>query len=195
MWRLSLALETIDGWDVTVTGGATVTCLVGKLNFLVPYNADPNYYAVAYAPTKTILCNRKIHTRMLFETAYAYAGYTAYICAGLPSLAMTGNTAAGFKIVDGVLFAYHKEFNLGDPVEHLTEVMNLASNTFYNLEMIYTPSTSIEFYVDDVLVATHTEEMPPEALGFGGAFYTKMTNNTTGTKGFSLYSPYIQQEI
>ena len=47
MWRLSLPLETLDGWSIYTSGGATVQNNVGKMIFSVPYNANPNYYATA----------------------------------------------------------------------------------------------------------------------------------------------------
>ena len=195
MWRLSLPIETIDGWDIGISGTASIFANIGELGLQAGYNASPNYYCYGAAPTRTVLSTKTFRTRAILKTIATYTGFNAYLTTGPYSTGESEVHGVGWKITNGVLYAVHRSANGSGSTEYATEILNLAANTYYNLEIIYTPETSIEFYINDVLVTTHDTNLPDTEYYFGNAFNVRFQTTAAGTHQMYLYSLYIQQEL
>lgn len=61
----------------------------------------------------------------------------------------------GFKVVNGILYACHNHTS-----EHLTQITGITLTNFNVYKIIMTSGSKIEFYVNDVLKATHTTDLP-----------------------------------
>lgn len=70
-------------------------------------------------------------------------------------------TGFGFKIVNGTLYALHTVSpGFGNPaVEYTTEITGITLTDSNEYKAIYTSNTKIEFYVNNVLKATHTTNL------------------------------------
>jgi len=70
-----------------------------------------------------------------------------------------GSDSFGFKIVNGTLYAFHEM----DGDAFTTDISaGLTLTNWLRYKAIYTTGSKIEFYIDDVLKATHTTNLPEE---------------------------------
>lgn len=70
------------------------------------------------------------------------------------------NQCFGFFIREDAIFALHMK----DYVEYKTDTgITVTTNQWYRLKAVYTSGLKIEFYIDDVLVATHTTNLPEDS--------------------------------
>lgn len=99
----------------------------------------------------------------------------------------------GFKIVDGLLYALH----LKDGSEYTTQITGITLTNFNRYKAIYTSGSKIEFYVDDVLKATHTTNLPEDGVDAADElnFFSFRLKNTAGAnKRLVLKYAVIQQD-
>lgn len=61
--------------------------------------------------------------------------------------------------------------------------VNFSTNTWYKIRMVLTPATSVEFYFNDVLVATHTTQVPDTTRG-GHPYFYVITRESVGKGGW-----------
>ena len=170
-FQLETYFESIDGFiksaGVALNGlGQVALATTGVLNnvqYLMAYSGDANEEAanVNYNPHWLTRC--KLST---------VSNNTVYITSGDPE----GPQGYGFKIVNGTLYAYHVE---PDDDEQLTEISGITVTGWHTYEVFVTYGEKIEFYVDKILVATHTVDLPGDAIGNFIYYYIKATTAST----------------
>jgi len=107
----------------------------------------------------------------------AITNQTIYIFAGSYDL-----QGFGFKIEDGTLYALHVK----DSVEYKTDISSGIDLTeFHRYKAIYTSGSKIEFYIDDVLKATHDSNLPEDSADAADEltyFRLQITNTAAANK-------------
>lgn len=153
---LDFPFTTLDGWTENHLDTGAVTLHIGSTRLETGANngSRGQIYAEAFAEGWAV--NYSKNPRFITSIfTYGGADRIAYFVAGGNDFA-----AFGFKQVDDELFAYHKK----DAVVTTTKVADIpGAYTQYRLKAIYTTGSKIEFYVDDVLQATHTTDLPEDS--------------------------------
>jgi hypothetical protein len=89
----------------------------------------------------------------------------------------------GFKIENGVLYAYHMK----DTTEYKTDISSgVTLSNFNRFKAVYTSGSKIEFYVNDVLKATHDSNLPEDSTDAADElsyFRLRITNSAAANKG------------
>ena len=68
-------------------------------------------------------------------------------------------TGAGFKIVDGTLYALHTTTTGSASTEYTDEITGITLTQPNEYKVVYISNTKIEFYVNNVLKKTHTTNL------------------------------------
>jgi len=100
----------------------------------------------------------------------------------------------GFKIEDGTLYAVH----LKNTDEYKTDISaGITVTDWHRYKAIYTSGEKIEFYVDDVLKATHTTNLPEDGTDAADElnFFTfRIFTTETANKRLVLKYCVLQQD-
>ncbi len=152
---LDFAFTTLDGWTENHAGTGGVDLYIGSTELETggDNGSRGQLYALAFSEGWAVKYTK--NPRFICS-AYTFGGADriAYFVAGGNDFA-----AFGFKQVDDELFAYHKK----DAVVTATKIADIpGAYTQYRMKAIYTSGSKIEFYLDDVLVATHTDDLPED---------------------------------
>lgn len=111
-----------------------------------------------------------------------YTDITSYIVAGY--LQSTEGACFGFKFDKGVSYAVHQKNNIEEKTD-ITSHINL--DQFNNLKAFYYSGNKIEFYVNDVLVATHTTNLPTIIPASGRDRYFTISLKNYYNEEYELY--------
>ena len=101
----------------------------------------------------------------------------------------------GFKIVNGTLYALHIKSDGSSPTEYTTEITGVSFASSHIYRCAYYPTEKIEFYVDGVLEATHTTNLPDSAYPGGTPCYISVKNTSAANKVVTIYPIYFQQDL
>lgn len=170
--KYSPPLESIDGWDsngVNLTlGGFSMyqgnlqnVLYYAMTSGIIPLNWEKNF-------TFSFLCKIGDTTNCI---AYALAGDVIYD---------SEDQGIGFKFINNKVYATHVSMVNDVSQEFLTEinVQNKNSLNLYRVEFIV--GQRIEFYVNDLLLATHTTNFPSQYYCHGIIFCFNIKNIKVG---------------
>ena len=157
--------SSVDGWDKSGNGVANPH--PGGLQILV---ADVlNEYVLLYAqPMGGVEWSKNPIVQFVLKL-WQSTNQIVYIGSGGTDPAL--GCFWGFKIVNGTLYACHQK----DANEYTTEITGITITDRHIYRAEYTSATSIKFYIDGVLKATHTTNLPENA------------DQTKANRGMSLY--------
>ena len=105
---------------------------------------------------------------------------TAYIVTG--SIVADTDRHFGFKFVDDYLYAT----NADGTTEKSTSILNYGQSGLYRLDAVFLPGVSVKYYIDSVLVATHTVNLPSGTTDYTRLINTKITNSTNSDRRLLL---------
>mgnify|MGYP005635588001 CR=1 FL=1 len=173
--------ESLDYWTQTKMGSAYIYPHLAsvKIGTGATINSICDMSAEAYVEGEGMLFSKapQFMTVVKFNTN---SDQEAYLVANDYSL-----SSFGFKIVGATLYALH----LKDSIEYTTDISSGVDITQYHrYKAIYYPGTKIEFYVDDVLKATHTENLPEESEEVNdiGWFNYRIKNTAAADKSMRI---------
>jgi len=186
--RYSFSLETLDCWDtssgVFIYGGRMGLSTGGAIN------------TVCYADSKNYI--RTIATKFFKAQMVFRLGYTtkqlAYIVVGSDSIDGDEQQNCGFKIVDNKIYALHSRTNGVTTTEYTTEIETLEADKIYIGRVVFYPGEKIEFYLNDVLKATHTENLFNPDFNEQDLFHLYIKNTEALNKNLSIEQLYIAIE-
>ena len=154
---LDFPFTTLDGWTENHGGTGAVTIYIGSTKLETGANNGSRGQIYAEAASEGWAVRYDKNPRFIASAMiFGAADRTAFFVAG-------GNDfgAFGFKQVDDELFAYHKK----DAIVSTTKIADIPGAwTQYRMKAIYTSGSKIEFYLDDVLVATHEANLPEDSV-------------------------------
>jgi len=100
----------------------------------------------------------------------------------------------GFYIEDGTLYAIHMK----DGSEYKTDISSgITVTNWHRYKAVYTSGSKIEFYVDDVLKATHESNLPEDGADSADELYYcgyRLKNTAAANKRVVLKEFIIQQD-
>jgi len=151
--NFSIDFITIDEWLSACIGSGGYRNYFGSLELST--GSTPNSRGALYLQSfgEGDGADYTKNPRVLFIVKLkAESGSSKTVCVGT-----AGVNCFGFSTNDDKLYAFHCK----DRVCYSTEIATLANDwTFYRLKAVYTSGSKIDFFVDDVLLATHTENLP-----------------------------------
>jgi len=156
--KIETVFETIDAWTEYVSGSGVVENYIAstRLRTSTTINSIADIHADAWLEGYG---ERSDHNP-LFATETIFKSTTnqeAYIVAG--SYDWQG---FGFKIIDDTLYT----LSIKDGAETTTDISaGITLTDWHRLKAIYTSGSKIEFYVDDILKATHSTNLPENSSG------------------------------
>ena len=185
---IECTFESLDYWTQTKIGSAYIYPHLASvaLGTGSTINSIASFYSEAYVEGEGMVFSKapQFMTVVKFNTI---TDQIAYMVANDFSL-----SSFGFKVVNGTLYALH----LKDSVEYTTDISSGINLTQYHrYKAIYYPGEKIEFYVDDILKATHTENLPETSVEINdiGWFMYRITNTAAADKSMSIrYLVFIQ---
>jgi hypothetical protein len=152
---------SLDGWNIGGSEGATVDLLTPFLEIYPPNIAD-TYAAIMTKSLWSNLIEVGKRVTIEFPLVWIWADTAQLIhlrCTSDPTLPPTEIAAHfGWKILNGDIYASNADGATQTIIDTGVDVDTATPNT--RLKMVYTPGTDIKFYINDVLVATHTTNLP-----------------------------------
>lgn len=160
--------ESLDGFYQDV-GGGEANAHIGGAEMITSGSAyDP--VIVAVQPSGAHYLN--FAKNPLFQTLFAVESTTSqkvYLTVGEGSSATA--KYFGFKIIHGVLSA----INRNGSTETATQINGITLTNWNLFKAVMTSASKIEFYVNNVLVATHTTNLPTGTSSFIDYYYISAT--------------------
>lgn len=189
-FKIESFFESIDSWETAVFGTGSITeglaSLVLKTG--VTINSWVRVSAAAWSEgdaTKYLKDPRFI----IIAKVMANTDQEIYLVAGSWDL-----DGFGFYIEDGTVYALH----LKDGSEYKTDISGGIDVTeWHRYKAVYTSGSKIEFYIDDVLKATHDSNLPEDGLDSADElnFMSYRIKNTAGAnKRLVLKYCVLQQD-
>jgi hypothetical protein len=160
--------QSLDSWQVYFSGVNGSNSL-GLGNVLIIANTAINSIQGINATSSIILWWKDFVVEMTVkEVSLTQGNQVIYFVAGCTPTRHNqlpedyANQNVGFKIVNQTLYALHTKSSEGLPegTEYTTAItgINLANDNIYTVE--YKVGTSIKFYVNHILKATHNTNLP-----------------------------------
>lgn len=189
-FKLESYFESIDAWANFTFGTGAITLNLASI--LLATGADINSWArlsgEAWAEGDAVNYLKNPRFIVIAKTKDV-TDQEIYLTAGSWDL-----DGFGFKIVDGTLYALH----LKDGGEHTTDISaGITVTDWHRFKAIYTSGSKIEFYVDDVLKATHSANLPEDGADAADelAFFNyRIKNTAAANKRLILKYCVLQQD-
>ncbi len=166
------AFESLDGWSIsglTIQDMANVKVYTtATLNNLSSFYAVPSNW-IGLDWTKDFFWQSAVKINQITNQEIQFGmGATDDIGAF---------SAAGFKITDGTLYAFHAEDPAGSTLVYTTEVIAGITLTDWNVyRMVYDQSAgTLKFYINGILVHTFSSSLPTENDGAVTSYQIKTT--------------------
>lgn len=186
-FELACVFESLDGYIEYVTGSASSSIYVGSLRISTGATINSLYSVRAEAWTE--------------GDGIIFAGFPRFMAVlrfasladreGFWILGTENYNGFGFKIADGKLYAVH----WADEVEYTTEITaSLDFSVFHAYKVFFHTGDRIDFYVDDVIVASHsTNLIDPSVADPGGLQYWRINfeNLTAANIVMTVRSVYV----
>lgn len=176
------ALQSLDNFTISAYSHSSY---LGGFSMLT--NTTINNKAELYAKANTDF-DCQFADNPIFEIAakiYAQGTHEAYFGMGDRS-GTYDECFAGFKIVDGTLYARTFSTNSGD--ETLTEITGITTADWNYYRIEYTAGVSVKFYVNGVLKATITTNMPDEENA--EIFYSSIETTEAAKQAYARFKPF-----
>jgi len=187
----SPSLETLVSWNKStgITGG------IGHVFFSTgAVISTPRYMYPWYSSVPTWNKNLRAQWAVMHITTTNQIFYTAvgqaYVFGGVTSQGI------GFKVVDNTIYAFHSRSVGASNTEYLTALEGVTLTNLNLLRIEFVPDTRIDFYVNNVLKATHESNLPNPAYTAGGTIASVYLINTAAEdKMLIIRRIYYSQEI
>lgn len=155
--RISLPFESIDTWDKSAgisAGFHTVELRTDGTN--------NNYqYMIGWSGLLP-LWDKKQEALFMFWN-WDFSTVRAYIIVGTYQPNSSDGQNIGFKIINNAVYAVHNSYYAGTLTEYTTLLSGINSGNRHTYRYDYYPGVKIDFYVDSVLKATHSSNLPSSA--------------------------------
>lgn len=187
--RRSIPLITTDGWSIT----GSVSANVG--DFVLQTGSGSGTLTVATAETMFAHSWLKDIISYFTFKLLSNTNQTVYVCIGSGSPTDVENQGVGFKISNGTLYAYHSYTDGENKTEVLTEIAGIAITNLNRYQIKFFYGVKIEFYVNDVLKATHSSNLPSSDWDGGGLFTLRIINNAAENKALYVSMLYTAEKM
>jgi len=187
--RISPSLESLDTW----TYSAEVSLDFSQMELLANTGTTANVYSYSKGGFK-MQWSKPFIMQCLFTT-YPTDDKEVYVISGYIDTVAGYNQNIGWKVVDGTLYALHTK-SVGEvDTEYTTEItgVTLSDRNLFRVE--YIPEESIKFYVNNVLAATHTENLPTIAAASSPFFYFRILTDAAANKWLKVHELYFSQDL
>jgi hypothetical protein len=147
--------ESLDNWQQYVFGSGSIDDYLGELYLTtgITINSIADVHAEVFNEGYATRMNKSPRF-MCVVTLDQITNQEVYLTAGA-----WPDCAFGFKIVNGTLYALHNKAG----TEYTTDISSeLTLTNQLRYKAVYTSGSKIEFYIDDVLKATHTTNLPED---------------------------------
>jgi len=189
LWnRYSLNLESADGWY----SDKEIDFSLGGLMLSVPSSEQTFHYLRAESEpvplfSKDIFCRMCIS---LSDITQQIVSWTTGPYNEDPGEAQ----CIGFKVVNGNLYALHTKANGSSVTEYTTLISGVSLQSKHIYSFYFTAGSKIEFYVDNVLKATHDSNLPNPDYGHRHMFYFTIQNTENDAKFLFISELYWAQK-
>lgn len=191
----ALAFEGLDFWEQIIDIGADLVAQVGTL--WIYLQAATNNRSLIYAKGFNPPSNKEFIYRFQMSID-VLAGSMANTLA----LVGMGSSSSGaffhgiyFKISGGDLYACYRVANGSTSTEYAYSLgVSFQNRTEYVFMIHYYPGEKIEFYIDEVLVYTATENLPTYTYSFTDPFRYDFTTLEDHDKNLFIRGPYFSQK-
>lgn len=187
--RYSLSLESLDAWDIT----AGVWLNLGEINIFTGNVINQERTAVARAGTYP-LWTKFFEWQVIFK-GLDITDQIFYIMCGSIFYNEPEDQGVGFKVVDGTLYACLRYSDTEDDFEQVVEIEDIDTTIFHVYYVAFYPANRVEFYIDDVLVATMTENLPDSNIAGGAMFNLYLKNTAAQDKEFYVRQLFFSQAL
>lgn len=189
-FKLESYFESIDAWSQATSGTGSISEALASI--LLATGATINSWArlsgEAWSEGDAVNYLKNPRFIVIAKTM-SDADQEIYLMAG--SFDLDG---FGFYIEDGTLYAIHCK----DGTEYKTDISSGIDPTdSHRYKAIYTSGEKIEFYVDDVLKATHSSNLPEDGADAADElnfFSYRIKNTAAANKRVVLKYCVLQQE-
>lgn len=187
MYVLNLNYESWDKWVFNVgDGGDDIGCIFLQTGNIIN-TVREGYPNVAVGPESNKACVWSVPFR--FGQTTSQLGYVA---CGFNELG--GECIGfGFKVSNSSLYALRVEMVGGVYTEYTTLISGVAVNCLHIYRIEYNGSNEIKFYVDGVLVATHSGISFGSYYSMNTPLYVYIKNTTGANKTLDVYPLYFQR--
>jgi len=185
------SLETKDCW--TVTGGGGLDVNAGEFDFHTG-NVLNSYIEAIANPGLLVHFNKKSIFQAVFQMII-YGNMEMYIIAGTRLKDEPEDQAYGFKIVNTTIYAFHSKTNGSSTTEYTTAIATLSDHVDHVYRAEFDPATGIKFYIDGVLLATHTTNLPDSNYIGGTVCNLYLKTTAAATKGGYLHQVHFEEEL
>jgi hypothetical protein len=187
--RYSLGLESLDAWDIS----AGVSLNLGEIyletgsvintvrNALTRAGALPHW-------------NKNQDFQFIFRLD-SITNQLFYISAGINFANEPEDQGVGFKVVNNTLSAYHKYSDGSDETEVLTTITGITLTNYNIYRIKFVPGEAIYFYINDVLKATHSSNLPSTDFEGGGVCDVYLKNTAAENKICYIRQIYFTQDL
>jgi hypothetical protein len=186
--RYSLALESLDGWDIS--SGVVLNC--GEI-FAQTGNVSNTTRTGITRAGPLAKWNKDLIFQCLFQLS-ATTNQLVYVVCGSIDENDPEDQNVGFKISNGTLYALHSKTDGEAKTEYTTEItgITLTALNIYRVEL--DQGSEIRFYVNDVLKATHNSNLPDSGYQGGGICDFHIKNTAAENKTIAIRQVYFEQE-
>ena len=188
--QIETIFESLDAMQEFTSGSGSVSNYIANLRLATGATDESVADLHSEAWTEGLGVNYLKNPRfMVVAKLTAVTDQTVYYFAGAYDL-----QGFGFKIVDGTLYALHTK----DSTEYTTDISSGITLTgFHRFKAIYTSGEKIEFYVDDVLKATHEANLPEDSADAADELYyfrLRIVNSAAANKEAIVQYLVLNQE-
>lgn len=197
-WRvIAVTFEGSNGWEIFYSGNYSRTFYCGFLALSAGSTINSWLWTdvLGFNPPG----NKEFYYRFGFTSQVitgTFANVLSYI--GMGQMIGSGPYhGIYFKISAAKLYACHRASDGVNSVEYATEIVgfNIVDSQEYQFMFHYLPGEKIEFYIDQVLFATHTENLPNTAIKFSAPLNYYIKTLDAGLKFIYISSPYFTQKF
>lgn len=185
----SFSLESLDSWlehaDFSLNPGEIYLQTGGVINTTKR----------GYCENSNILDTRKEMQAQFVFSLGQITNQIFYLVSGDSYIGDTECEAIGFKVVNGELFAFSTNTDGGSKTEYTTKIADIVAGQIYVARFYYVPGSYIKFYLDDVLVATHSSNLPSQDNYSAFMVDISLKNTAAENKVGYIYQIYLVRDL
>jgi len=187
--RYSLSMESKDGWYYEGT------VVVSPGQFYLNTGSNSNDFSFIYgndgpAPK----WDKSFKAQCIFKTLYN-TEQAVYVAAGSVFQNDPEDQCVGFKITDAIVKAIHRWSNGSSVYEVETTCSGISPLDYHVYRIEFTVGVDIKFYIDDVLVATHSSNLPSTDYPCGSMFTIRVVTTDSNAKHLRVRQLYYAEDL
>lgn len=190
----------IDGWtDLTGAQGTLTTNQIGLITFALSGTSAAGSVGM---DTGTVYIDLTKQIILVVNFKFDKFTFTGNTNTALEWLLMCGMESLdkrnafglrGYKAGDGVQTLAFTVANYATDGTATTTAVSFTANVVHRFQAIYNSGVSIKFYIDDVLVATHTDNLP--TIGNTDSRWLRLWGGLAGNDGSNMPTLYVSKYI